>query len=85
MVLARAIHLLAHPNIIKYLKSGLSEPAEVRKYTEEYQSESDFFIQFINEKIVELDDSDAQLRNLLRTPSALVQANQGCGCKVSVL
>ncbi len=46
----------------KYLKSGLSEPAEVRKYTEEYQSESDFFIQFINEKIVELDDSDTQLR-----------------------
>ena len=46
----------------KYLKSGLSEPAEVRKYTEEYQSESDFFIQFINEKIVELDDCETQLR-----------------------
>lgn len=46
----------------KYLKSGLTEPAEVRKYTEEYQSESDYFIQFINEKIIELDDSEAQLR-----------------------
>lgn len=46
----------------KYLKSGLSEPAEVRKYTEEYQSESDFFIQFINENIIELDDSDKPLR-----------------------
>ena len=46
----------------KYLKSGLSEPAEVRKYTEEYQSESDNFIQFINEKIIELDDTEVQLR-----------------------
>ena len=47
----------------KYLKSGLSEPAEVQKYTEEYQSESDFFIQFINEKIIEVDDEESVLRS----------------------
>jgi P4 family phage/plasmid primase-like protien len=46
----------------KYLKNGAKEPAEVLKYTEEYQSESDFFIQFMNEKIVELDDSEVQLK-----------------------
>ena len=44
----------------KYLKSGLTEPAEVRKYTDEYQSESDFFIQFFNEVIIELDNCDAK-------------------------
>ena len=46
----------------KYLKSGLSEPAEVRKYTEEYQSESDLFVQFMNDKIVEVDDADVVLK-----------------------
>ena len=46
----------------KYLKSGLSEPAEVRKYTEEYQSESDYFVQFMNEKIVELEGGDVVLK-----------------------
>ena len=44
----------------KYLKSGLTEPSDVRKYTEEYQSDSDFFIQFINERIVELDNCDTK-------------------------
>lgn len=46
----------------KYLKSGITEPAEVQKYTEEYQSESDFFIQFMNEKIIEVDDDDTVLK-----------------------
>ena len=46
----------------KYLKSGITEPAEVQKYTEEYQSESDFFIQFINDKIVEVDEDDVVLK-----------------------
>ena len=46
----------------KYLKSGITEPSEVQKYTEEYQSESDFFIQFINDKIVEVDEDDVVLK-----------------------
>ena len=46
----------------KYIKSGLSEPAEVRKYTEEYQSESDYFVQFMNEKLVEQDSNDTILK-----------------------
>ena len=36
----------------KYKKHGIREPAAVKKYTEEYKSESDLFTQFINEKIV---------------------------------
>ena len=46
----------------KYLKSGLIEPAEVKKNTEEYQSESDLFIQFMNEKLVEADDGEVILK-----------------------
>ena len=34
----------------KYKKNGIKEPAAVKKYTEEYKSESDLFTQFINEK-----------------------------------
>ena len=44
------------------MKSGLSEPAEVKKYTEEYQSESDLFIQFMKEKMVESDDGEVILK-----------------------
>ena len=36
----------------KYKKNGIKEPAAVKKYTEEYKSESDLFTQFINEKII---------------------------------
>ena len=36
----------------KYKKHGIREPAAVKKYTEEYKSESDLFTQFINEKII---------------------------------
>jgi putative DNA primase/helicase len=46
----------------KYKVTGLREPAEVKKYTDEYKSESDNFIQFINEKIIEVDDSEQELR-----------------------
>ena len=36
----------------KYKLNGIKEPAAVKKYTEEYKSESDLFTQFINEKLV---------------------------------
>ena len=36
----------------KYKQFGIKEPAAVKKYTDEYKSESDLFTQFINEKIV---------------------------------
>ena len=40
----------------KYKKFGLHEPSEVMKNTASYQNESDIFSQFVNEKIIELDD-----------------------------
>ncbi len=43
---------------IKYRKNGIKEPEEVKKFTEEYKSESDIYMQFFNEKLVVLDDCD---------------------------
>ena len=40
----------------KYKKNGLKEPQDVKKNTDNYQAESDMFIGFINEKLMEVED-----------------------------
>ena len=43
---------------IKFKKNGIKEPAEVKRHTEEYKSESDIYLQFFNDKLVELENCD---------------------------
>lgn len=43
-----------------YRQKGIQEPESVKKKTKEYQSESDQFMQFINDNIVETEDSNGQ-------------------------
>lgn len=42
----------------EYKKLGIKEPASVLKNTEDYQTESDYFKQFCNEKLVEIENYD---------------------------
>ena len=44
----------------KYKKNGIKEPEEVKKAHDEYQSESDYFVQFINDKLVVLENCDSK-------------------------
>lgn len=54
------IYLLLSKYFPKYLKDGLREPTDIKKNTEDYQVETDMFIQFFNEKIVELDNCNGK-------------------------
>jgi P4 family phage/plasmid primase-like protien len=42
----------------KFKKYGIKEPEEVKRHTEEYKCESDIFVQFFNDKLVETDNCD---------------------------
>ena len=53
-------HICFLVNISKYLKDGLREPTDIKKNTEDYHVETDMFIQFFNEKIVELDNCNGK-------------------------
>ena len=42
----------------KYKKHGIKEPSEVKRQTEDYKADSDIFISFLNERIIETDNCD---------------------------
>jgi len=43
----------------KFKKNGIKEPSDVKRNTEDYQVESDMFVGFINERLIEVDNSDS--------------------------
>lgn len=43
----------------KYKKNGIKEPTEVKRNTEDYQFDSDMFISFFNERLVEVNNADS--------------------------
>jgi len=43
----------------KFKKNGIKEPADVKRNTEDYQVESDMFVGFINERLIEVDNADS--------------------------
>ena len=43
----------------KYKKYGIKEPSDVKRNTEDYKVESDMFVGFINERLMEVDNADA--------------------------
>ena len=43
----------------KFKKNGIKEPADVKRNTEDYQVESDMFVGFINERLIEVENADS--------------------------
>ena len=43
----------------KYKKYGIKEPNDVKRNTEDYQVESNMFIGFFNERLIETDNADS--------------------------
>jgi len=54
------IYLLLSKYFPLYRKNGLKEPSEIKKNTENYHVETDMYIQFFNEKLVELENCNGK-------------------------